>query len=694
MTDSQRWWLSEGLMISGGWHPITGRIRRGIPHEHLESAYDWEYTEEHVGRLKELGVTLLIGQFDRGLGDTDQADDQDRARRLADLCHQHGIRHACYMANTVYFESMLKDYPDCEDWVVKTHDGRRVHYGGLQSFRWVACFHSPGWRARMKRQVDRAADFVGTDGLHFDSLAVWPEPDSCHCDYCAAAFREFLERRYPAEADQKRRFGFTGFETFRPPNFYMRFIPPWEVDRIDNPLMQEWIEFRQWTVTDYIRDLAEHARSKNPALVIDSNGQSVWGCNQALIHGIDAEAQSAHVDFVCEENPDFRAEEHPQAIYPVTHKMRGLNYYRGLGKPTMTAYKDEQTLALNLTLSGNPGINQAWGYAEPGRAPLRPHQPGVKELLDHWRRNRPLYVAARSAARIAVWRESKSLAFVSTDTHLSACVIEQLLFDSRIPFRIVSSGVVNTDELGAFDVLILPDVEFIGDATIERLTEFVRAGGSLLITEKSGQYTDAPRRRARPALAHLFAGPLRATATSEVEAANIDPNAQFRLLTTAGQPALTRFGSGRAVYLPKIDYVYPPHTFQSRYNVRYDGIDSRYWKPPHNQREILDAIDWLSPSARPIRAVGGRELRIDLIELADGTLAVPLLRCGDLDGPAPVGLVVRAARAPAAAALHSPECDAPTPLAFEQRPDGFGAELPGVCRHAVVALGIRREDLT
>jgi len=139
------WWRRQGLVMAGGWHPLTGRLRAGGKADNEEELYAWEYTEAHIRRLKELGITLLVSQCDRGLGPTDQERDQDLARRQAALCHKHGIHHGSYMANTVYYESMLKDYPDCQDWVVRTHDGRMVHYGGEQTWRWVGGFNSPGW---------------------------------------------------------------------------------------------------------------------------------------------------------------------------------------------------------------------------------------------------------------------------------------------------------------------------------------------------------------------------------------------------------------------------------------------------------------------------------------------------------------------------------------------------------------------
>ena len=72
------WWTTAGLSYAGGWHPLSGRIRAQIPDECVEDDYAWEHSEQHIRRLKELGITILIGQFDRGLSDADQAEDVER----------------------------------------------------------------------------------------------------------------------------------------------------------------------------------------------------------------------------------------------------------------------------------------------------------------------------------------------------------------------------------------------------------------------------------------------------------------------------------------------------------------------------------------------------------------------------------------------------------------------------------------
>jgi len=679
------WWRTDGLLVAGGWHPLAGRIRNRIPEEAIEEDYEWEYTEEHILRLKELGVTLLVGQFDRGLSDADQAEEVARAARQAALCHKHGIRHGCYMPNTIYYESVLKESPECEDWAVKTHEGRKTHYGGEQTWRWMACLNSPGWRARMKRQIERAIRVVKTDLLHFDNLGQSLEPESCHCEYCQEAFRRFLLRRYPDARSQKRRFGLSGLETFRIPNFFMRFSPPWSLDRIQSPLLQEWIDFRTAVVTDYIADLSSHARKLNPGVCVDSNGQAIHGNNKALTQGRgDNEGQAAHVDVMWEENPDLRPDDDRRAIYPATRSMRTMLFARRLEKPVITGFRDEEELAYNMTFAGQPGINMHWGYAEPGRRPLKPHQPGVKALLDHYRRNTALYTPCRPASRVAVWRNPKSLAYVCFDTHLSACVMEHVLFTRRVPFSIVQDGFINDEGLRGFDLVILPDVEFVTDEQVEALGRFVERGGGLLLTERTGAYTGEPRVRRAPAFAGMFGGGLRSARGRLKESGDIDESKQFAFQDGRGAPAFARVGKGRAAYLPAISYVHGPRAFRSGYNVHYDGIDSRYWKEPYNAGEIVSVLEWLCPGLYPVKAHGAPELRLDYLETADRVRSVPLVRLGALDGPRDVPFWVQGRAAPAEGALHVPESAGPVALEWVRCGGGFETILPGILRHAVV----------
>lgn len=675
------WWKTEGLVVAGGWHPLPGRIRQRIQPEDVEQDYFWEYTEDHILRLKSLGITLLIGQFHRGLGESDETQHQELARRQAELCHKHGIRHGVYLPNTIYYESMLKDAPECEDWVVHCHDGSKCYYGGEQTWRWAVCFNAPGWRKHLKRQIDIAINDVKTDLLHFDNLGQPLAPLNCCCQYCRRFFSDYLLKRYPTAKAQERRFGFAGIGHVRIPDLKSQpFWQPWDLERIQNPVLQEWLEFRTDTLTDYINEMAAHARSIKPDIAIDSNGQAVHGNNDGLCYGRgDKEAQVEHVDILWDENHDYRPDDDPRSIIPSTRAFRGMLFARRLDKEVICPYRNEAELAFNLTIASNPGINHHWGYAEPGRKPLNDHQEGVKPLLEMFMHKRFLYRKLAPANRIGLWRERKSLMYVSTETHLSACVMEQLLFNRRIPFSIIHDRFIDQDRLKDFDLLILPNVEFVSDAQLMTLLDFVKKGGRLLITERSGMYTGEPRIRKASAFAPLFAND-----------GNIPGRVPRKPDPSSGMYGAERgalfggYGSGRAVHLPHIHYVHPPKTFNSRYNVHYDGIDSRYWKEPFNACEIIDALEWLYAGLYPVKVYGAPELRLEHLCDAEGWRVVPIVRCGSLGGPCDIPLSIRAGSIPSESEFHTPERQVPLSLEWLKEGDRCHAILPNVQRHAVL----------
>jgi hypothetical protein len=678
------WWEQEGFLIAGGWHPLSGRIRSGGNAENEEELYSWEYTEAHLRRLKKLGITLLIGQCDRGLSPGDQKESQKLAKKMAGLCHKHGIRHGSYMANTIYFESMLKELPDCEDWAVHTADGRKAHYGGEQTWRWVACFNSPGWRLRMKREIDIAITEVKTDWLHFDNLAVWPEPDSCHCKYCRESFRSFLLSRYPDRKAQKKRFGFDAedFSTFVGPTFYLRFIEPWTLNKIHNPLMQDWIDFRAHTVTEYIREMSAYARSLKPDIGIDSNGQSIWGTNQALLHGIRHDKQISHVDMFWEENTDKKAEE-PRSDIALIKTFRGMNYGRRMGKAVVTAYHDAAELARNITLAGHPGINVQWGYAEPKKAPLREPQPGVAQLLDFYKRNTAFYTQGVPAARIAVWRNYHSLAYDSFAPHHSACTMEYLLLKRQIPFNIIMDCEFDSDNPLDMDLLIIPNMQQITDDEAAKIIAYVKRGGSLLFTEKSGSINEDQRLRVENVLSDLFPNGYKSGRCAREETATFDPNQQFRDSEMNGMAVFSRCGKGKVVYLPTIDYVHSPRSLPGGfYNIKYQGCDSRYWQEPKNAEEIIAAVEWLCPDYRPFRFYG-EDIVFSFLRRKDNALAVPFFRTDD--GPVrDYRFVVNDTRRPKQGRVMNPEEKAPAVVEWRENGCGWETVLTGITRHAII----------
>lgn len=594
-------WWKKGVFLAGGWHPLAAQLRRTVNQSSLlEEQYPWNYTEERVRHLVEAGVDLVICQFDRGLGDSDAKQEHENSRILAGLCHQYGIRHGAYLANSVYFESMLKDYPDCEDWVMHNSQGKFVYYGGEQTFRWIVCFNSPPWRERMKKIIAKAIFEIKTDLLHFDNLAVWPEPDSCHCHWCQERFRSFLKERYPSQGEQIARFGFTGFDTFRIPEFNHSFQPAWTFERYSNPLIQDFIDFRCETVTDYIRELASYARGLSPDIIIDSNGQFIGGENRAFLYGADANSQLSEVEAAWNENSDYRPDSDPDRVPRVMAKVRGMKQFRQLGKCVFSAFSDAESLAFNLVFGGSPGIYTDWGYGEGNWREQCSLPEDIARLLVFFRQYRYLFGVRRTAARVGVWRSRQTLRYNSGTAHLAVAVFEQLLLNHQIPFTIVGD-----DEIEMCDLLIVPEVEYLSLEMEYTITGMVKNGKSVFVVGASGVFLDSGRRRTWRAFGEIF-GEKKAD-TALMEQTFFDP-ARSSLTDVAARGTVRNicFGRGQAVYLPNMDYRYMTGSFPPSYNIHYRGIDSRYWKEPSNAGEILELIRQL-PACAVIPQVRGAE---------------------------------------------------------------------------------------
>ena len=80
----------------------------------------------------------------------------------------------------------------------------------------------------------------------------------------------------------------------------------------------------------------------------------------------------------------------------------------------------------------------------------------------------------------------------------------QALIEARVPFEMVHDRLLDPDRLGAFRLLILPNIACLSDRQCDQLRAFVRGGGSLIATHETSLYDDQGMRRADFGLADLF----------------------------------------------------------------------------------------------------------------------------------------------------------------------------------------------
>jgi hypothetical protein len=568
------------VVLAGNWEPLIFRRRVGGGSTDVAELYRREHTETLVRRLKENGVNLLITHYFKGFGLKAEAGDIRQARKLIRLCHRHGIRVGGYIGDTMILETLLAEEPKAASWHQVGPDGTAIHYGGTQTFRFKWCRTNPAFMIYMKKLLAQAiAD--GLDLIHFDNYLEKPEPFSCHCRWCVAAFRRFLRTSLSA-AERLERLGFADVSRVVPPEFTAPLYVRWGADEIVNPLLQEWVKFRCHILADRYRALADFCRTLNPAVAIECNPSGIWGENTAYMRGVDHAALLPSGEFFWDESPNPYGLLENGAL--CTH-LRTMKMAEPLGNRVFY-YSSLSELALAEGLAFNRGCLGMIGFLAGDRLTADIDQ---GPAYARWLRARPeLFCGTRSVARVAVYRSFAALAWNSVQPHLQAILAEQTLLEHHIPFDIIT----RLEEL-PYDTLILPGTECISREEITILQMFVAQGGHLILTGAAGQYDGWRRRWAQDPLADFAAGDGSVTRVAALE-------------LPAAAPALTE----RAVW---DDY--------------FRVIDGRYWLLPRNAPVLLEALAQPRRELRPYEVGAPRTTLVEPRRAADGALLLHIIHC-------------------------------------------------------------------
>jgi len=631
--------------------PLIFRIRRGEVPVDAEEAYERERSEERVRELAESGVTLFVTNAHKAFGLEAEEEDIQSAVRHAELCHKYGLKVGVYIGETLAYETMFKEMPEAEDWVARRYDGKRIYWIG-QTFRLVPCKNHPGWIDFQKRVTRMAIERIKVDFIHYDNVYVWPEPDSCHCKVCEQMFRDFLAAKYTPGL-LKMRLGFSDLSGVKPPAFATegRGPDPRDIQRIRDPLQQEWVDFRCQALSDMYGQLCAYARSLKPDIALECNPVTTV-INQAYYRGVDIPRLVRHGHyFWVEDGNAARLEDDGRLISNIrTYKMaRTLNnaafaYLHGKDEDA-TKLCVAEAMAFNLDCIGPAG----GGKDHPAR-----------DLIKFFRERRDLYAQTKTLANVAVLRSFQSLAWESFETHLSALLVEQTLIRNRVPFHIIFDD--GLDDLARYNALILPNVQFMSDEAIAKVQRYVEDGGGLLVTDRTGLCNEIGRQRRRPGLADL--------------------------LDTGGSTATqVERGKGRAAYLPKIE---PCHPLPER--RAFWLTDNRYWHLPENAEEALEATMWCIGTRLVVELEAGPNVAVEIA--AQRSLRGLILHAVNYDlgealASVPVSLRIPEGAEPKAVRAIDPEGGSDEQIPFNRDGDRVSFALPHLHIYsiALVELG-------
>jgi hypothetical protein len=581
--------IGNGIIDAGGSHePYIFVVRRGGESLNARHIYEQEQSEQVIRLLNSQGVEVFHTHLYKGFGMAAEMPEMQDTIRTAAIAHRYGMKVDTYIQwDTMMYETFFAEEPRAQHWIQRDALGKPIllPYGYQQSFRYRPCFSNQEYLDYLKKVVRFAVEQVKTDFIHFDNFSLSPEPDSCHCTNCKTGFRNYLRRKYSA-ARLKERFGFVNVDYINPPLWNIQ-NPPEKLDIIFDPGFQEWIDYRCQVMADALEQIADLIRSLNPEVIVEINANGITGQNFPWIIGVDHSRLYKHTQvFWCE------ARYLPEYL-PDNRMISTIRTYK-----LARAYNN---VAFTYTANSEPAIgeclafNQTIGFA--GESPLTPE---MLRYISFYRTHRDCYVGTRDVAPVALLRSYPSITYHNSAAGLSAILAEQMLIQSRIPFRLIFDEQLATLSSSEHSVLILPNSECLSDDQIAVIRRFVEAGGGLVVTEQAGLYDEWRRLRVSPGLHGLIDHQVRGAAyEEEVKASAI----------ASGAPSRKEAGRGRVFYIPglQFDGPMPP-------NELYFSIGKMFWKRPSNWQQLVDGIAWTSRSSLPLKVSGPDYLVANLVE--------------------------------------------------------------------------------
>jgi len=674
--DAQKpeWLGKEPLVIVGNWDsmPIF-RLRVGGAAPDMAEEYARQHTEEAVVKLKELGVTMGVIHFYKGFGLAAEAEHMADARKLAGLLKKHGLRVGVYVGSTIGYETFLAEKPEARDWFVPDFLGRPVIYSN-QTFRKRVYFMHPGYREYMKRVLEIALKDFQADLIHFDNTSMQGQPAVFQHPMAVRDFREFLARKYTPE-QRKTRYGYAE----------MRFVEAPALDRamgaINDPLLQDWADFRCEQLTAYYAEMERFIRTINPRAAVESNPHSdISGHNTVWDQGVDYPRLLRHMDVVWTEEGN-QAQVWPDGT--LISKIRTYKMAETLGSRIFTytgggrggKLQMAEAMAFNRQTLGQLGDGLA-GYHFP--ADQRAY---VKFFHDHFA---DVYRGVRSRADVAVLHSYASMAYNNDLPWQSSMLAQQALIQAKVPFDIIFDA--QLADLRKYRALILPDQECLTDEQNRLIQQYVEGGGGLVATEHTSLFDTPRRRRSNYGLAEVFgvnAPPFRDDIYTFLPVPPPPPGAPAAVAETPSAPLRRMVGRGRSSYLAAVrPAVEKPHGA---------AMTSRYWKLPVNWREIVDEVRWAARETS-LRVRGPATLVVEVVEQeGTGRLLVHLLNYDDARGAAEnveVGVRLPVGKKVAGARLLSPDGGMLGPLGHRLEAGYAVFRVPHVKTYSVMAIGL------
>lgn len=558
-------WISETPLAFIGTWDVKPLFRTRVGGTPVWQADEYKKTgqEATIKKFKDMGVTMLLIPFYKGFGLQAEKQEMEDSKKVAVLCRKYGIKVGVYIGATMAYESFLLEEPEAKEWIVPNFLGKPVIYGN-QSFRKLVYFQHPGYKAYIKRVLRLAVEDLKADLIHFDNVSVQAQAPVFYHPLAIENFRTFLRKKYSPDMLMKR-FGFSDVKYVEPP-----LISPL-VSVVNDPMFQEFTDFRCQQLADYYGEMEKYIRGLNPQVAVEINPHGLNGVNKAWEEGIDYPRILAHTDF-------FWIEDQPTSLADgvLTTQIRTFKMAETLNNRVFTYTSDSKVAMAESMAYNRQGMGMVGGREEMEGSRLAHQyelQPGQQDYINFFHKNFNLYSNIHSVADVAILHSYATMAYNSDRPYQSTFLFEQALIQAKIPFDIIFDDQLKS--LSKYKVLILADQECLNDDKLDLVRSFVKNGGGLVATEHTSLYTEWHERKRDFGLKDLFkiAAPEwhNRSAPEDILDIPIQRN---------------QYGRGSVCYIPEVR--------AAKKKPATMPMTGQYWKLPLNWSELVESVKSVS----------------------------------------------------------------------------------------------------
>jgi len=412
-------------------------------------------------------------------------------REVAEEAHRVGNYAFVYIAGTECItahadqtpHTLAKDHPD---WLQRNIKGEPAVFGGGTAFWirpgdedvWVSPYASE-WRKTYMERVRQIAA-TGIDGIyidipywmtHFDG---WENTWASFDDYTVAAFKQ--QTGLDAKHDLK-------------------------LGDFSDPVFRKWVEFRIQTITDFLREIDQVAKSVNPK--IKTIPEIYPGIEEEATRvGADVYSLYSVVDAIAHEY-EFGSGDHMASSRTPLDWFRyqvGMHSFRAFAQGRATwilnyswdgdKNVDAREAMMNLAMSQVMAGANFWDA--PGHSMAGSNDLPTRKKIFSWieAHEETFYLPRSPIDPIGVYFSPDTRNFYADDFIASYRGILILLMQKHLEFQIVTPHT-----LAAFrgQTLVLPDVRVMGESEKNWLQKFAVQGKKLVITGTDATGIDTPQ---------------------------------------------------------------------------------------------------------------------------------------------------------------------------------------------------------